>query len=44
MEHYNNNKLDELPSQTRNKLYVACSRANNNLYFVNAEFYKKFKN
>ena len=44
MGNYNKNILDELPSQTKNKLYVACSRANNNLYFVNYEYYKKFKN
>jgi len=44
MDCYNKNSLDELPSQTKNKLYVACSRANNNLYFVNDEYYKKFKN
>ncbi len=44
MSSYNKNRLDELPSQTKNKLYVACSRANNNIYFVNDEYYKKFKN
>lgn len=38
------NKLHELPSQTKNKLYVACSRANNNLYLVEDCFFKKYKN
>ena len=36
-------ELDKLKPQTKNKLYVACSRANNNLYFVSDEYYKKFK-
>ena len=35
--------LDQLNPQTRNKLYVACSRANNDLYFVSDEFYSKYK-
>ena len=43
---FNNQKFDELnlnelkPS-TRNKLYVACSRTKNNLYFVSDKFYTK---
>ena len=37
------NALVGLKSQTKNKFYVACSRANNNLYFVSDEFYKSFK-
>lgn len=32
--------LENLKPQTKNKLYVACSRANNCLYFVSDEFYK----
>jgi DNA helicase II / ATP-dependent DNA helicase PcrA len=36
-------KLFELPSQTKNKLYVACTRAKNDLYFVSDCFYKKYK-
>lgn len=36
-------KLNELKPQTKNKLYVACSRANNDLFFVSDEFYKKYK-
>ena len=31
---YKQNKLDELTTRTKNKFYVACSRAKNNLYFV----------
>lgn len=37
-------ELDKLKPQTKNKLYVACSRANNNLYFVSDYYYNKFKN
>ena len=37
------NALVGLKSQTKNKFYVACSRANNNLYFVSDEFYKSLK-
>lgn len=35
--------LKELKPLTRNKLYVACSRAKNSLYFVSDEFYRKYK-
>lgn len=35
--------LTKLKPQTKNKFYVACSRANNNLYFVSSEFYKEMK-
>ena len=31
---YNKNKLDELSPVTRNKLYVACTRAKGNIYFI----------
>jgi hypothetical protein len=37
------NALENLKPQTKNKLYVACSRANNCLYFVSNEFYKSLK-
>lgn len=40
---FKKSKLNELKPQTRNKLYVACSRAKNGLYFVSDEFYKKNK-
>lgn len=33
--------LSTLKPQTKNKLYVACSRAKNHLYFVSDEFVKK---
>lgn len=35
--------LTKLKPQTKNKFYVACSRANNNLYFVSDQFYKEMK-
>ncbi|WP_367111140.1 DNA helicase UvrD [uncultured Psychrobacter sp.] len=34
LKHYTANTLHELPSKTINKLYVACSRARNKLYFI----------
>lgn len=43
-KHYKDNKLHELPTKTKNKLYVACSRANNNLYIVDDSLFKKYKN
>lgn len=39
-----NNRLEELPPQTKNKLYVACSRPSANLYFINEELLKQYKN
>lgn len=41
MEHFED--LFNLPDQTKNKLYVACTRANNDLYFVPEGMYKKYK-
>ena len=41
-EYYKNNDLEKLPSITKNKLYVACTRARSQLYFVPERFYKKF--
>ena len=38
---FDKQKLATLKPQTKNKLYVACSRANNHLYFVSDEFVKK---
>lgn len=32
---YKNSELDKLPIQTRNKLYVAITRAHNNVYLIN---------
>lgn len=43
-EHFKANNLSDLSPQTKNKLYVACSRANDNLYFVEESYYKKYKN
>lgn len=40
---FKTNRLNELNPQTKNKFYVACSRANNDLYFVDESFYKKYK-
>jgi DNA helicase-2/ATP-dependent DNA helicase PcrA len=37
-------RVRELPQQTINKLYVACSRPKGKLFLVNGDFYKKFKN
>lgn len=37
------NNLTNLPPSTRNKLYVACSRAHNDLYLVPGIFYEKYK-
>lgn len=34
MKAYQNGDFNRLPSSSRNKLYVACTRANNNIYFV----------
>ncbi len=35
--------LASLASTTRNKLYVACTRANRNLYFVDEKVLSQFK-
>lgn len=43
LKFFNENKLNELPSQTKNKLYVALSRAKGNLYLVEDNLYKKYK-
>lgn len=39
-EHFVKNSLKELPAQTRNKLYVACSRAKSDLYFFSEKTIK----
>lgn len=36
--------LQDLPPQTRNKLYVACSRARENLFFVREQDLREFRN
>ncbi|HHF2858974.1 TPA: DNA helicase UvrD [Vibrio diabolicus] len=43
LTHFNQNKLRDLPSQTKNKLYVACTRAKGNLYFVSEKDLSEFK-
>ena len=40
---YQNNKLTQLASSTRNKLYVACTRARGNIYFIPYNFINEFK-
>jgi DNA helicase II / ATP-dependent DNA helicase PcrA len=40
LEYYKNNSLRDLPSKTKNKLYVACTRAKGNLYLVPEKLYK----
>ncbi len=37
------NRLNELPSQTKSKFYVACTRTRGNLYFVNQSDLEKYK-
>lgn len=39
---YLDHKLKELPSQTKNKLYVACSRPTRNLYFIDEQLLKTY--
>lgn len=43
MEKFDENKLYDLKPTTKNKLYVACSRANGNLYIVSDKLLKKYK-
>lgn len=40
---YQNDALHESKPLTRNKLYVACSRARGNLYFVSEKLLNPFK-
>ena len=40
---YQFGKFSKLASSTRNKLYVACTRARGNVYFIPCEFIGKFK-
>lgn len=41
---FNSGELDKLAPTTKNKLYVACTRANGNLYFIAEEKLKKYRN
>jgi len=43
LEGFRKNKLNELAVPTKNKLYVACTRAKGDLYFVPGTFYEKYK-
>lgn len=43
-ELFKSGKLDELNPTTRNKLYVACTRANRHLYFIEEKKLVKYKN
>jgi DNA helicase-2/ATP-dependent DNA helicase PcrA len=43
MANYSKSKLSELKPVTKNKLYVACSRANNNLFFIAEDDIKHYK-
>ena len=42
MKAFINNEFDALPASSRNKLYVACTRANRNIYFIEQKHLKKF--
>lgn len=43
MKAFKNNDFDALPASSRNKLYVACTRANRNIYFVEQKHLNKFR-
>ena len=40
---FQNGKLNELNPRTKNKLYVACTRAHRHLYIVSYKFLEKYK-
>ncbi|MBT3011744.1 MAG: AAA family ATPase [Candidatus Thiodiazotropha sp. (ex Lucina pensylvanica)] len=40
---YENGDFSKLPASSRNKLYVACTRSNRSLYFMNESDIKDFK-
>lgn len=40
---YDSGRLNSIPSSTKNKLYVACTRAKGNIYFVPHTFVEKYK-
>ncbi|AKH21864.1 AAA family ATPase [Sedimenticola thiotaurini] len=40
---FESGQLAQLPPTTRNKLYVACTRAKGNLYFVSEKILKKYR-
>lgn len=43
LNEYKANKLNELAPSTKNKLYVACTRAKKNIYFIPHTFIDKYK-
>lgn len=43
LQHYKKGELNKLKPISRNKLYVACSRAKGNIYFVPDKLLKKYK-
>ena len=43
-KHYCANTLAQLPASSRNKLYVACTRAHRHLYIVSDKYAKAYKN
>lgn len=42
-KHFKDDNLHKLPDSTKNKLYVACSRANGDLYILEEKHIKEFK-
>ena len=42
-KHFKEGRLSELADSTKNKLYVACSRAKNDLYILEEKHLKEFK-
>lgn len=42
-KHYKNGQLASLPSLTKNKLYVACTRSRANIHLVPEKYYRKYK-
>jgi superfamily I DNA/RNA helicase len=43
LKHYNNHSLNILASSTKNKLYVACTRAKRNIYFIPFYLMEKYR-
>jgi len=43
LQHYKKGELNKLKPISKNKLYVACSRAKGNLYFIPDKLMKKYK-
>ena len=40
---FSNNSFPSMNPKTKNKFYVACSRANNNLYFISDRYTQEYK-